>query len=260
MGYRRLAQLRMDRTNFLAGRWSPTPREFEDLRRLSRAVVRSLDERVRRLVGVLQRAGRWDRTLFVLTSDHGQAFGERGFLFHGVRLWDAVVRIPLWVRWPEGQYRGEAAKGMASLVDLMPTLLQEAGAPVPPLAGASPLTGLVDRPREGPVFSMSDGTPARRTLQRMVPRRVWEPWDQAHLAGYQGPHKLIYNVETRNFQAFDLDHDPGELHPISEGPEVPRELLPLARRLEEHGRRIPAAPAPVPSSEVDERLRSWGYE
>ncbi|MGA7861986.1 MAG: sulfatase-like hydrolase/transferase, partial [Thermoplasmata archaeon] len=113
MTWRDLLRLRMDRTNMLAGRWSPTPREFADLRRLYRAVVRALDARLARLADVFRAAGRWDNTVVVLSSDHGQAFGEHGYLFHGSQLWEPVVRVPLWLRLPDGRHRGEQATGWA---------------------------------------------------------------------------------------------------------------------------------------------------
>jgi arylsulfatase A-like enzyme len=259
MSYWRLASLRMDRTSFLAGRWRPTAEEYRDLRRLSRAVIRSLDDRLRRLVEAFQNAGRWDNTILILASDHGQAFGERGFLFHGVRLWEPVIRIPLWIRWPDGRHKGEKATGWASLVDVMPTVLGEAGIPSPPLPSAVPLLDLLDHPRLGPVMAMSDGTPARKTLARMVPRSVWEPWDQAHLAAYLDGHKMILNVETGRVELFNLREDPGEARSLAD-PEVPPEFAPLADLLREKAQIVRSGRVDAPSAELDQRLQSWGYE
>ena len=258
MSFWHLARLRMDRTNFLAGRWKPTEEEFRDLRRLSRAVIRALDDRLARLAEVFRAAGRWDNTVVILASDHGQAFGERGFLFHGVRLWEPVVRIPLWVRWPDGRYRGVRARGGASLIDVMPTMLEAAGLPVPNLPSATSLVDLIDRPRLGPLMTMSDGTPARRTLARMVPGEVWRPWDQAHLAAYGEGHKLILNVETDRIQQFDLVRDPGEGDDLGE----PREgsLAPLAALLRDRAQTVVHGRVEAPTRELDQRLQSWGYE
>jgi arylsulfatase A-like enzyme len=258
LSYRRLAQLRMDRTNLLAGRWKPTQSEFRDLRRLSRAVIQSLDDRLRRLCEVFQRAGRWENTIVVLASDHGQAFGEHGFLFHGVRLWEPVVRIPLWVRWPDGRYRGERAVGWASLIDVMPTLLDAAGVPRPFLPSASSLLELIDRPRLGPVMAMSDGTPARKTLAKMVPPEIWQPWDQAHLAAYSDGRKMILNVTTGVVQLYDLTHDPREDHDL--GASIPPELGPLADLLRQHASTVAHEKVEPRPQELNDRLKSWGYE
>jgi arylsulfatase A-like enzyme len=258
LSYRRLAQLRMDRTNVLAGRWHPTAEEFRDLRRLSRAVIRSLDDRLRRLCGAFERAGRWDNTIVVLASDHGQAFGEHGFLFHGVRLWEPVIRIPLWVRWPDGRHRGERGVGWASLIDVMPTLLDAAGVPRPPLPSASSLLELIDRPRLGPAMAMSDGTPARKTLANMVPPAVWEPWDQAHFAAYVDGTKMVLNAATGAVQLYDLTHDPGEDH--DHGAYVPAELGPLEAVLRQNATTLAHGKAEPRPQELDDRLKSWGYE
>ncbi len=258
LSYWRLAQLRMDRTNFLAGRWRPRPEEYHDLRRLSRAVIRSLDDRLRRLEAEFRRAGRWDNTVVVLSSDHGQAFGERNFLFHGVRLWEPVIRIPLWIRWPDGRHAGERGIGWASLIDVLPTVLEAAGLPRPPLPSASSLTELIDRSRLGPVMAMSDGTPARKTLARMVPPEIWEPWDQAHLAAYADHQKLILNAATGRLERFDLREDPGEATDL--GTSLPAELGPLDAHLRATARHITAGRVEAPTQELDQRLQSWGYE
>jgi len=258
LSYRRLAQLRMDRTNLLAGRWQPKPGEFRDLRRLSRAVIQSLDDRLRRLCGAFERAGRWDNTIVVLASDHGQAFGEHGFLFHGVRLWEPVVRIPLWIRFPDGRHRGERGVGWASLIDVMPTLLDAAGVPRPHLPSASSLLELVDRPRFGPVMAMSDGTPARKALAKMVPREVWEPWDVAHYAAYSDGRKLILNAASGVTQLYELSRDPEESHDL--GPSVPSELAPLSDLLRQNASSVSHGKVEARPQELDDRLKSWGYE
>ncbi len=70
-------------------------------------------------------------TVVVLTSDHGEGFGETGFWEHGVGLFDEIVRIPLIFYCPGrcGDPRREATP--ASLIDVGPTLLQLAGLPTP---------------------------------------------------------------------------------------------------------------------------------
>ncbi len=60
------------------------------------------------LLDRLEAAGRGDRTVVVLTADHGEGFGEEGALLHSTRLDDAMLRVPLLIRVP-GVESGVAA-------------------------------------------------------------------------------------------------------------------------------------------------------
>ncbi len=70
--------------------WPPKYRRLADL-----AVARGLE-----VVDRLQRSSK--DTLFIVTSDHGQLLGESGRYDHGYFLDDALLRVPLYVRYPEG--------------------------------------------------------------------------------------------------------------------------------------------------------------
>jgi arylsulfatase A-like enzyme len=70
------------------------------------------------------------RTLVVITSDHGDQFGEHQKMGHGKSLHGSVLHVPLAFRWPE-RIRPGATDAVVQLVDLMPTLLDLVGLPVP---------------------------------------------------------------------------------------------------------------------------------
>jgi choline-sulfatase len=73
----------------------------------------------------------------IVTSDHGEAFGEHGMIRHGFELWEELVRVPLLVRVP-----GVAARRIAtrrSVIDLAPTVLELFRLPLP--EGADALSG-----------------------------------------------------------------------------------------------------------------------
>ena len=59
-----------------------------------------VDALISRLFDHLQKTGLWDKTLIVLTGDHGQAVYEHGFAAHGSALFDEVLRVPLLIRAP----------------------------------------------------------------------------------------------------------------------------------------------------------------
>src|SRR5690606_20888001 len=67
-------------------------------------------------------------TAIIITADHGEAFGERGYFRHGRELWEPAVRVPLVVYVP-----GAAARRVEvqrSPIELAPTLAELAGAPL----------------------------------------------------------------------------------------------------------------------------------
>lgn len=109
---------------------------WQDLRALYDAEVRNLDRCVGGLREALVAAGRWDTTLLIVTSDHGEGFDpEHGRIHHGGRLQEDVVRVPLLARVPGVAGRDVAAP--ASSIDLLPTLAE--------LVGADAIAGLDGR-------------------------------------------------------------------------------------------------------------------
>jgi len=95
-----------------------------------------VDRAVGQLVALLEKAGRFEETILVLTSDHGEGFYEHGVLKHGYAPYEEIARVPLILRLPArwGVPAGPRTT-VASVVDLAPTLLDLVG--LPPLAGAT---------------------------------------------------------------------------------------------------------------------------
>jgi arylsulfatase A-like enzyme len=254
---RQFLSLRMDRAGLLRGVWSPSQEEYRFLLRLYEETFRILDRRVQNIVDALVRSRRWKNTVFVLTSDHGQAFGEHGFLFHEFRLWDPVVRIPLQVRFPGDLRGGAAAVGWASLVDIAPTLLRRAGVEQEEGAREFGLEELIDSPRPEPVWSVGDGSVDRRTLEGLCGRERAEYWDRELVAGYVGPRKLLLDVPSDTVRSFDLPSDPAETTDRSRDSAAhSSDLLSEARQ---HGSELVHARASLREAELVDHLRSWGY-
>jgi arylsulfatase A-like enzyme len=118
------------------GRKPCEPGAWDDLGALYRAELQLMDQSFARLVSALEAAGLWRDAIVVLVSDHGEGFEPaRGRIHHGGRLHADQLSVPLLVRGPLQESgpgfapRAEAAP--ASLVDLMPTLLELTGARVP---------------------------------------------------------------------------------------------------------------------------------
>ncbi len=165
LAYLSLLQTRQDRDAWLKGRWNPTGTELAKLKELYTISLRTLDRRLNRLVNAIRAARRWEESLLVLTSDHGQSLEAEAPLFHQYGLTDAQVRIPLLVKFPQGENRGLVSSSMASLVDVFPTTLDTLGFEHPESDGVD-LVGCIRSARGSPVYSMSDGVPGR--IQRLM--------------------------------------------------------------------------------------------
>ncbi len=91
--------------------------------------IRWTDEHVGRLFALLRERGIWDDALVVVTADHGEEFFDHGEKGHKNNLHAETVRVPLIVKYP-GQVEGRTDPRVASLVDVLPTVLEAAGAQV----------------------------------------------------------------------------------------------------------------------------------
>jgi arylsulfatase A-like enzyme len=209
-----------------------------DLVRAYRGEVRYTDAELGRLLDSLREDGRLDRIALVVTSDHGEAFGDHGQLGHGTTLYEELVRVPLLVRGP-GIPAGRRLPGPVQLEDLMPTLLDWLGLPVPPdLDGVSLLGWLRG----------AGAPPPRHTV--LGRRRAYTDEPDLFFAR-SGEIKWIGHGE--DFDRYDLSLDPRELAALRES-EPPGVLHgPMQASLGQGSRELQLEP------EVREALEALGY-
>lgn len=81
------------------------------------------------LVDRLRARGELDRTILIVTSDHGEQWGEHGMLDHGNALYRTVLHVPLIIRAPGRAPAGLRVESVVSLRDLAATIAEQAGAP-----------------------------------------------------------------------------------------------------------------------------------
>ena len=94
-------------------------------------MIAAVDHQVGRLLGAVEVAGSTDRTVVAVTSDHGELLGDYG-LVSKLGHHDRSFHVPLIVRWPDlGGVSGTVVDDFTEHVDVMPTLLDLAGLPVP---------------------------------------------------------------------------------------------------------------------------------
>ena len=210
--------------------------------------LKMADHAVFSLTEALRRTGRWDDTLFVLTSDHGEAFDEHGYLGHNETLYEEMLRVPLILRLPGGiQPASASTSRLASLGDVMPTVLGYLGHPSPTEILGEDL--------------LHPATPATRD------RLLWlrSSHEAGTIFGVRTPRfKLMARASASWaagwFRLFDLAEDPSESSDRASEKRLLQAALTLRleRALQSRGGQLSAEELAIPE-EDREMLRSLGY-
>jgi arylsulfatase A-like enzyme len=173
--------------------------------------IRFTDDHLRDLFATIRELGLDRHTVVILTSDHGEEFSEHGCIWHGAQLYDEVTHVPLML-WGAGIPKGKRVATPVAHVDLMPTILDVIGLPIPDQAtGTSLVALLTGQPPAGDrhLFSeaWADGHCAERDPATM-------PYGPPGLLIQTGARKLArYRRHGAvEYELYDLDTDPGERH------------------------------------------------
>jgi len=166
-----------------------TPEQIAEMRANYAGAVRLIDDQIGRLLEVVRERGEWDRTVVVITSDHGEMNGDHGRVYKGT-FFSAALDIPLILRIP-GRTRGARSSVPVELHDVGPTLAEVADAPLEHEQFARSLTATCDDPTVGP-----------RSVAIAEFRRDYLVADQRH--------RLIVNREGDSVLFFDRELDPTE--------------------------------------------------
>jgi arylsulfatase A-like enzyme/Flp pilus assembly protein TadD len=104
--------------------------------------IATADADVGTFLDALKQSGDYDRATIVLMADHGEGLGDHGEAQHGIFLYREAIHVPLVVKLPGGKQKGERVKVPAQLIDVLPTIAEIAGFPVPEKAKGLSLIGL----------------------------------------------------------------------------------------------------------------------
>ncbi len=205
--------------------------------------IRSVDDQIEGLLTFLEEEDLADSTAIIVTADHGEAFLEHRFFLHR-ELRPQLLRVPLILHRP-GQSAGARVKDEVWLEDVAPTLLDLAGLPTPPAMTARSLLG--PPVARGPRFS----------YYQFVPN-----YDYYALAVRAGEWKLVVerigrDATRRVTSLHNVVVDPGEHHPVEDGPRIAELQGLLQAWVDEH--RTSTASEIEMSEETLEHLRALGY-
>ncbi len=184
------------------------------------AEIAYVDHEIGVLLEHLRGEGLLERTLTVVTSDHGESLGEHGYYFgHGRFGFQPGLRVPLLVHQP-GVLEPHVEEAPVELVDLMPTILEAAGVELEEgrwMQGRSFLGRLRGEPPEGDArYAYAEaGTSTRRRWQKIVRD---ERFKLIHAPA--GKDQRWIGGPGNDLALFDLREDPGETRNVAaENPE-----------------------------------------
>lgn len=223
------------------GRLEVAPEDIDHLYGLYLENLAYADRKVGRLLEALRALGIRKRTLVIVTSDHGEAFGEHGRFQHNLTVFEEVIHVPLVIRFPRSF--GELPPrwpGVVELRQIAPTLRELFAAP---RATRTPtlLRSLEGDPRRGVALAFS------------VDRRG-RP--QAAAVGWR--YKLVARGwPLRPRALFDLARDAAETRNVART--NPKSLARLGDFLRQRSKRYVEVSRPRVADPVKRRLQALGY-
>ena len=231
------------------------------------ASIRRLDDVIREIYDLLMRKGMLEKSLLVLTSDHGEGLGLHPEIGHEISMWEEQLAVPLLIRYPTQAHGGEKVSARTSLIGLMPELLDRMGVGRPPaLRGRSDLLGI---PPDGVAADyrnyFGDGElEDNQKIAAMFPRLAARTHD-LHVM-YCGTNKLIAQNDGL-FQFYDLAVDPSEQNDLADSRppvmincrEQYSRFLALGRLTPFQERLNPGEVSDAQKQEARKALRSLGY-
>lgn len=182
-------------------------------------LIKQVDDQLGRLLDVLQSNGRWDDTLIVFTSDHGDFLGDH-YLGEKEFLLEPAVGVPLIVRDPRAaadSRRGSVDERLVETIDALPTFLEALGLPgaehrlegrslIPLLHGAEP---------NWRRYAISEYDYA---FQAPARERLGQPIDRCRMTMVRSERWKYLAYDGFRPQLFDLRNDPQELHDLGADP------------------------------------------
>lgn len=158
------------------------------------ATIEHMDAQIGRMLELLKARGLYEDTIVVYTSDHGEYLGYHHMLLKGGYMYDPMMRVPLVVRQPAARGAGGVHGGMASNIDVAPTLLRLAG-----LEPAPAMHGIDLRPEAaGRNVVFAESVRGDQVMARSRRR------------------KLLVSRQPAKTLLFDLERDPYEMVDVSE--------------------------------------------
>jgi arylsulfatase A-like enzyme/Flp pilus assembly protein TadD len=205
------------------------------------------DAQVGRLLHFLKEKGLYQKTLIVLSGDHGEGLGEHGEKTHGFFIYNSTLHVPLLIRTPRPT-SVHASVDPVSTVDILPTVLQILGIPAPSQIQGKSLLAVISGKKEQQT--------AYLYAETFLPRLHFN-WSE--LRGIENDR--YHFILAPRPELYDLSKDPEELHNLyadkrAVSDQLSAKLAAIIREYtpgQELADKTPLDPA------LMERLKSLGY-
>jgi arylsulfatase A-like enzyme len=198
------------------------PRRWEMISAIYDAEIATLDAALGDMLDRLRASGEYDRTVVIITADHGENIGEHGLCEHRASIHRPIRHVPLVVRYPGHFDGGRQVTSPVRLEDVKPTVLELAGLPLPPELDGVPLS----RDLPGRISLGYLGPQSQEVLDLL--ERNMPGVDPGVLllsmrAVYDGRFHYIRRSDGVE-ELYDISADPAELHDLAGhgGPELDR--------------------------------------
>lgn len=228
--------------------------------------IRFTDEKlIRPLIKLLKELGIYDKSVIIVTSDHGEEFFDHSSWAHGHQLYNEILHVPLILKFPSFSLKKRKITAPVRLIDVVPTILELAGVKYKPseIDGQSLLTSLSLPPSK--VFTSIAYLP--QNFAAFLPRSI---------ALFRGDMKFIWHdqlsAEAFKFfdppppqvaiELFDLNEDEAEQNNIYErNPKISREFLQEVERILVEAKKIEVKGRTEEAMDegLRRRLRALGY-
>jgi arylsulfatase len=235
----------------IAGDESLPKAEVELLGDLYDIGIANVDEYMQALFDRLRELGLYDEAMIILTSDHGEYFGEHGLAEHGKDVYQGGLWIPLIVKYPN-QRKGETVKREISSADIPRLIFSR----FPREIAERLLPQFSDESSERIVISENYYVyPAFWKLSRL------SRFKRQRTVIYDWPHKLIQSSDGKH-ELYDLESDPGELENLfAHQSKVADEMMERLEHAKSGRVEIlePGEAASAPTTQQIKELKALGY-
>jgi len=213
--------------------------------------IANLDQQVGALLDRLEREGAAGDTVIVVTSDHGEYFGEHHLVEHSKDVYQEAIQVPLIVR-GAGQRKGATDDMLVVSHDLPALILAE----LPDEIQQNLSSGFPNSPGSHLVIAENYFTRAKDLNHPVWGRR----FQRIRQAVFDWPYKLIHSSDG-DHELYDLEQDPREQNNlIDQRPEVVSRLTAGLQELEQGRAVLPDGPDLSPfDGDIRRRLEELGY-